>query len=191
LVALRGELLEEVERQIGVRLSYTDFLLRSLALLLLRHPYLNASWEEQGIRTFAEVHLGVAAAAPQGLLVPVIRSAQNLSLLELARERDLLSRQAKAGKLGPDRLSGGTFTLSNLGMYGVDSFIPVLNPPQGALLAAGAIADRPVGVDGQLLLQPTLHLTLAIDHRVADGAQAAEFLRDLRALLEAPGRLLL
>ena len=191
LVGLREELLPEVEQLTGVRLSYTDFLLRALALLLPRHPLLNAAWHEGEVRTYPEAHLAVAVAAPQGLLVPVIHGVERLSLPELARERDFLARKARAGALTPADLAGATFTLTNLGMYGIDSFIPILNPPQSAILAAGVIAERPVGVAGQVLLQPTLNLTLAVDHRVADGAQAAEFARDMKNLLEAPARMLL
>ncbi len=191
LAALRTELLPEFERLAGVRLSFTDLLLRALALALSRHPLLNASWTEQGVVVFAGVHLGVAVAAPQGLLVPVIRQAETLSLAALAGLRQTLAQQARAGSLPPADLTGGTFTLTNLGMYGVDSFLPVLNPPQSGILAAGAVAGRPVGVAGRVVLEPTLHLSLAVDHRVADGAQAAEFLADLVSLLEAPSRLLL
>ncbi len=191
LVGLREELLPELEQLTGVRLSYTDFLLRALALLLPRHPLLNAAWHAGEVRTYPEVHLAVAVAAPQGLLVPVVHRAEQLSLPELVRERDFLARKARAGALTPANLAGATFTLTNLGMYGVDGFIPILTPPQSAILAAGANAERPVGVAGQVVLQPTLNLTLAVDHRVADGAQAAEFARDMKDLMEAPARMLL
>jgi pyruvate dehydrogenase E2 component (dihydrolipoamide acetyltransferase) len=191
LVALREELLPELEQLTGVRLSYTDLLLRTLALLLPNHPLLNASWHEGEVRTYPEVHLALAVATPQGLLVPVVHRAEQLALPNLMRERDFLTRKAGAGALTPADLTGGTCTLTNLGMYGIDGFIPILNPPQSAILAAGTIAERPVGAAGQVVLQPTLNLTLAVDHRVADGAQAAEFVRDLKALLEAPARMLL
>lgn len=191
LVALRFELLGEVERRTGVRLSFTDLLVRALAMALPHHPLLMASWTDQGVRTFDQVDIGVAVAAAQGLLVPVIRRADSLSLLAIAAQRHDLAQRARDGKLLPKELTGGAFTLTNLGMYGVDSFLPILNPPQSAILAAGAIAERPVGVAGRVVLEPTLHLSLAVDHRVADGARAALFLSALTALLESPSVLTL
>ncbi|NLF03252.1 MAG: 2-oxo acid dehydrogenase subunit E2 [Anaerolineales bacterium] len=191
LAAIRQALLEDVEARTGVRLSYTDLLLLALARLLPAHPLLNATWDDGQVRTYHDVHLSVAVAGPQGLVVPVIHSAQALSVEALARARHDLAERARQGRLAPADLRGGTFTLTNLGMYGVDAFIPILNPPQSAILAAGAIVERPVGEEGRVALRPTMQLTLAADHRVVDGAQAALFLRDLRALLETPARLLL
>ena len=190
LVELREQLLPEVEKATGVRLSFTDLFLRALAMLLPRHPLLNASWQDESVYAMSAVNLGIATTTQRGLLVPVMHNAETLSLSQITRQRNDLADQARAGKLKVDELTGGTFTLTNLGMYGIDSFIPVLNPPQSAILATGAIAERPVGVAGQLVLQPTLNITLAVDHRVADGAQGAQFLSELRELLEAPARLL-
>ena len=191
LVRLRLELLPEIERIASARLSYSDLLLRAMALLLPRHALMNATWAGDGVVTYSHVNLGIAVAAPGGLVVPVIRDAVSLSLPELARKRSALVGAARAGSLGPADMAGGTCTLSNLGSYGIDGFLPILNPPQSAILAAGAIADRPAALNGQIVLQPTMHLSLAVDHRVADGSQAAEFLRDLRELLEAPSRMML
>ena len=190
LVELREELLPEVEKATGVRLSFTDLFLCALAKLLPRHPLLNASWQDESVYALSAVNLGIATTTQRGLLVPVMHNAETLSLSQISRQRNYLADQARSGKLKVDELTGGTFTLTNLGMFGIDSFIPILNPPQSAILATGAIAERAVGVSGQLVLQPTLNLTLAVDHRVADGAQAAQFLRELRELLEAPARLL-
>jgi pyruvate dehydrogenase E2 component (dihydrolipoamide acetyltransferase) len=186
LVELRQRLLPELEAKLGLRLTYTDLLLRALALTLPDHPLLNASWVAGQIRTFTEVHLGVAIAAEQGLVVGVIHRAEALSLAEIAEARARLAGKARQGKLAPPDVAGGTFTLTNLGMFGIDDFMPILNPPQSAILAAGAIAERPVGENGQLVLRPTLCLSLAIDHRVADGVDGARFLADLRTLLERP-----
>ncbi|OQY32427.1 MAG: hypothetical protein B6243_07490 [Anaerolineaceae bacterium 4572_5.2] len=133
-----------------------------------------------------EINLGVATATEQGLVVSVIHQAESLSLEEIIRARTALSQKAKDGKFSPDDVTGGTFTFTNLGMFGIDDFTPILNPPQSAILAAGAIVERPVGENGQVVLRPTLRLTLAIDHRVADGVDGAMFLKDLRALLDSP-----
>jgi pyruvate dehydrogenase E2 component (dihydrolipoamide acetyltransferase) len=191
LVDLRESLLAPVEVGTGIRFSYTDLLLLAVARVLPGHPLLNATWEEDGVCTFQEVNLCVAMAGPQGLVVPVIRQAHTLSLEQLVRERHRLAEAASQGQLLPADMQDGTFTLTNLGMFGIDQFIPILNPPQSAILAAGAIAERPVGRDGRLVLEPTLHLTLSCDHRVVDGAEAAVFLQELRRLLEAPAHLLL
>ena len=191
LVALRAELLPEFERRVGVRLSYTDLFVRALAMVLPHHLLLMAAWTEEGVRTFDHVDVGVAVATAQGLLVPVIRQTESLSLLSIAVQRHDLAQRAREGSLMPAELTGGAITLTNLGMYDVDSFLPILNPPQSAILAAGAIAERPVGVAGRVVLAPTLHLSLAVDHRAADGAQAAQFLSHFVALLESPSPLAL
>jgi pyruvate dehydrogenase E2 component (dihydrolipoamide acetyltransferase) len=192
LVELRAEVQAAVEERTGVRLSFTDLLLSALSRTLPRHPLLNAAWEDGQVRVFNEVHLCVAAAGPDGLVAPVIHRADSLSLEQVASERHTLVEKARVGRLNPQDLRGGTFTLTNLGMYGIDAFIPVLNPPQSAILAAGAIRQRPVcDGSGAVLSRPTLPLTLSADHRVVDGAQAAMFLRDLKELIEAPAQLLL
>lgn len=191
LVEMRNDLLSAVERLTGARISFTDLLVKALASVLPDHPLLNATWSDDGIATYAQVDLGVAVATPQGLVVPIIRQAETLSLLAIVRLRADITHRARTGALRPDHLLGGTFTLTNLGMYGIDSFMPILNPPQSAILAAGAIAERPIAHNGSLVLQPTLRLTLAVDHRVADGVQAAIFLSELASLLEAPSSLAL
>lgn len=189
LVTLRDNLLVYVDARQGVRITYTDFLLRALALALPGHPLLNAAWDGEQVRVYSQVHLGVAIATDSGLVVGVIHQAERLRLEELARQRAALSDRARAGKLAPDDVAGGTFTLTNLGMYAIDDMIPILNPPQSAILGAGAIVERPVGENGQVVLRPTLRLTLSVDHRVADGADAAQFMKDLRQLLEEPEKL--
>lgn len=186
LVELRANLLPYIEARFGARLTYTDFLLKALAMTLPNHPLLNASWADGQVRTFSGINLGVATATEQGLVVSVIHQAESLSLEEIIRARTALSQKAKDGKFSPDDVTGGTFTFTNLGMFGIDDFTPILNPPQSAILAAGAIVERPVGENGQVVLRPTLRLTLAIDHRVADGVDGAMFLKDLRALLDSP-----
>jgi len=171
-------------------ISYTALFARAIALTLPVHPLLNAAWEDGKVRVYRETHLGIAVAAPQGLVVPVIHRAESLALGKLNEQIARLAGLAREGHLTQADVTGGTFTLTNLGMFGVDEFIPILNPPQSAILATGAIVERPVGQSGLVVLKPTLHLTLTADHRVLDGIEAALFLRDLRELLENPARML-
>jgi pyruvate dehydrogenase E2 component (dihydrolipoamide acetyltransferase) len=190
LVNLRQELSPEFEDRLGIRLTYTDLLLKSLALTLPEHPLLNAAFHsEVDVKLFGEINLGVAIAAGQGLVVGVIHRADRISLGEIAQARHALASKAQERKLTPQDISGGTFTLTNLGMYNVDDFSPIINPGQSAILAVGAIVERPVSQVGQLVLRPMLHLTLAVDHRVTDGVTGALFLNDLRSVLEAPDTL--
>ena len=186
LVAWREKLLPQVEASTGVRLTYTDLLILLVARALTSHPRLNASWEGGLIREMKEVHLGVATAVEEGLLVPVIKNADQKGLEEIAQERNRLAEKAQAGRLGVADLEGGTFTLTNLGMFGVDDFDAIINPPQSAVLAVGRIAERVVAAEGKAVVKPTLRFSLAMDHRVLDGALAARFLKDLKALIENP-----
>lgn len=187
LVNLRQELSPEFEDRLGIRLTYTDLLLKSLALTLPEHPLLNAAFHSDAdVRLYDEINLGVAIAAGQGLVVGVIHHAERISLGEIAQVLHTLASKAQERKLTPRDISGGTFTLTNLGMYNVDDFSPIINPGQSAILAAGAIVERPVSQAGQLVLRPMLRLTLAVDHRVADGVTGALFLKDMRSVLETP-----
>jgi pyruvate dehydrogenase E2 component (dihydrolipoamide acetyltransferase) len=163
-----------------------DVLTRLVASGLMRHRPVNAQFVEGAIRRYASANVGIAVATKNGLVVPVIRAAERKSVLEIAEVRaDLVSR-ARDGKLQLQDLEGGTFTISNLGMYGVDQFIAVLNPPQVAILAVGSIEDRPYVVEGELSVAPTLTLTLTCDHRAIDGSEGAEFLQTVAAFVEAP-----
>lgn len=187
LSALRQQLAAEYEDRFGIHLTYTDLLIRALALNLPRHPLLNAAfYSESDIKLYDEINPGFAIATTQGLVVGVIHHADHMSLMEIAQARHILALKAQERRLTPQDVSGGTFTLTNLGMYGIDDFSPIINPGQSAILAIGAIADRPISEGGQLVLRPTLRLTLAVDHRVADGVVGALFLQDLRPVLEAP-----
>jgi pyruvate dehydrogenase E2 component (dihydrolipoamide acetyltransferase) len=166
--------------------TVSDVLTRVVASALMRHRPVNAQFVEGAIHRFASANVGIAVATPSGLVVPVIRAAERKSVLEIAEVRaDLVSR-ARDGKLQLQDLEGGTFTISNLGMYGVDQFVAVLNPPQVAILAVGSIEDRPFVVEGELRAAPTLTLTLTCDHRAIDGSEGAEFLQTLQAFVEAP-----
>ena len=175
------------ERDPGVRLTVTDVLTKVCAQALMRHREVNAEFMEEAILLHPSANVGLAVAAPQGLVVPVIRSAERLSLTEIARVRGDLVGRARENKLRAEDLEGGTFTISNLGMYAVQSFTAVLNPPQAAIVAVGATEDRVVPADGGTAVRPMVTLTGTFDHRAVDGAPAAAFLQTLRESLEDPG----
>ncbi len=181
---------EKAQKESAEKITYTDLLVRLTAAALRRYPRLNASWMNDTISLNTEINIGLAVAVADGLLVPVIHRADELNLSELALRRSGIVAQAKAGKLSLDDLSGGTFTISNLGMYGVDAFNAIVNPPQAAILAVSRIADRVVPVNGQPAVQPMMTLSLSCDHRVVDGARGAEFLQALADLIEEPLQLL-
>ena len=183
LVELRKKLLTEYENEFHIHLTYTDFILKALALVLPRNALLNASWENEQVRIFKEVHVGLAISTPQGLVVGVVHKAETMSIREIAATRETLTRKAKDGKLTPEDIANGTFTLTNLGMFGVDSFQPIINPPQSAILAAGVLSDRPMVLNGQLVIRPGIILTVALDHRVVDGIEGAAFLKELAEIL--------
>jgi pyruvate dehydrogenase E2 component (dihydrolipoamide acetyltransferase) len=190
LLAARERLLPIVERKAGVKLTVTDLLVRVCAVALTEHPRANAFWQDGRIGINTRMNVGIAASSDSGLLVPVLVDADRKLLAQIAAERADLVERARAGKLAPDDLSGGTFTLTNLGMYRVDAFQAVLNPPQSCILAVGRIAERPVALDGQLTVRRTAVLTLSCDHRVLDGAVAAAFLGRVAELIEEPYGLL-
>ena len=182
--------LDQARKQTGAHVTYTDLLVKLVAAALSRHPRANASWRDGGIAQNTEINIGLAVAIDEGLVVPVIHRADTLRLPELAARRaDVVSR-AQAGKLRPADIQGGGFTISNLGMFGVDAFSAIVNPPQAAILAVGRIADRVVALDGRPAVQPTMVLTLSCDHRALDGARAAQFLGTLADLVEEPLALL-
>ncbi len=170
-----------------IKPTVNDVLTKLAAAALVRHPAVNAHFAGEAIHRFRSAHVGIAVAAPNGLVVPVIRDADRRPLAEIAAARADLVARARAGKLSLADLADGTFTISNLGMFGVEKFTAVLNPPQAAILAVGSIEERPVVVAGQLVVRPLMHMTLTCDHRAIDGADGAEFLRTLRELLEEPG----
>jgi len=182
--------LKPVLEPAGARLTYTDLLAAAIAQALVAYPALNATLESDVIRIHPAVNLGVAVALEQGLTVPVVRDAHALSLVELSAAIRAAAEKARAGQLPPDAYSGGTFTLSNLGQFGVDSFDPIINPPQVAILGSGRIQDRVVAVDGAPAVRPMMTITLCFDHRALDGAPGSLFLARVKELLENPARLL-
>jgi pyruvate dehydrogenase E2 component (dihydrolipoamide acetyltransferase) len=190
LVQSREQLGPAIEREGGVRLTHTDLLVALTARVLKKHPKMNASWSGNAIQLNPQVNMSVAMAVGDGVVAAVISNADLAALSDIARQRRDLAERARGGRLRPADLTGGTFTISNLGMYGVDAFSAIITAPQAASLAIGRIADRVVAVNGQPCVRPMMTLTLSGDHRVVDGAQAAVFLNDLAEAIRAPGETL-
>jgi pyruvate dehydrogenase E2 component (dihydrolipoamide acetyltransferase) len=188
LLAFRKEVNTGLEAQ-GVKVSVNDLIVRAAALALRMHPDANSSWVGDMLLRHGHVNVGIAVATPTGLLVPVVSDADRKSLSEIAAETVALAGKAREGKLKLNEMSGGTFSISNLGMFGIDQFTAVINPPEAAILAVGAASPVPVVRDGVLIEVPKLKITLTVDHRVMDGAVAAAFLRDLVSILEQPLRI--
>jgi pyruvate dehydrogenase E2 component (dihydrolipoamide acetyltransferase) len=183
---LRARVQEPVQRKTGHRLSFTAIVARAVASVLPRHPYLNASLQGENVIIWEDVHLGIATSLEDYLIVPVIREAQSKSLEQIVTVLGDLVERARARRLTPAEMSGSTFTISNLGMFGIESFSAIINPPEVAILAVGKIVDTPFSTGDEIELRPILNLTLSADHRVVDGATAARFLADLKATLENP-----
>lgn len=190
LAAFRGQVNSDLA-DTDVRVSVTDLLVKACAQVLARHPEVNSSWAEDRLLRHHRIHVGIAVALDDGLIVPVIHDADRKSLSQVSREAHELAERARAGRLSLDEIIGGTFTISNLGMYGIDQFTAVINPPEAAILAVGATTETPIVRDGQLTVGTTMTLTLSIDHRVLDGATGSRFLADLTALLQHPARIVL
>ena len=170
-----------------VRVTVTDLLTKLCAQALMRHRDVNVQYTEDALLVFPSANVGIAVAAPQGLVVPVVHGAERLTLAGIAAVRGDLVSRARDGKLRSEDLQDGTFTISNLGMYEIDQFIAVLNPPQASILAVGATRDQVVPHDGDLEILPMMTMTLTCDHRAVDGATGADFLRTIKAYVEAPG----
>jgi len=174
-----------------VKVSFNDLIMKAVAKALLRIPQVNVSFAEDRLLQKKQVHNGVAVALEQGLIVPIVRNADQRGILDIARETQRLAEAAREGKIRPEEFSGGTFTVSNLGMFDVDSFTAVINPPESAILAVGSITPTPAVVDGQVVVRDRMKVTLSSDHRAIDGAIAARFLQEVKRLLEEPFGLVL
>jgi pyruvate dehydrogenase E2 component (dihydrolipoamide acetyltransferase) len=181
LVARRREL------EPDVRVTVTDLLTRVCAQALVRHPGMNVQYTEDALLSFPNANVGIAVAVPHGLVVPVVHNAEQLTLTQIAEVRGDLVARARDSKLRAEDIDGGTFTISNLGMFEVDQFVAVLNPPQASILAVGATREQVVPRDGELFVVPLMTMTLTCDHRAVDGATGAEFLKTIKAFLEFPG----
>ncbi|WP_244194510.1 dihydrolipoamide acetyltransferase family protein [Amycolatopsis echigonensis] len=190
LVAFRAQVNTDLA-DAGVRVSVTDLLVKACAQALIAHPEVNSSWGETRLLRHHRVHIGIAVALDEGLIVPVVQDADRKTVSQISREAHDLAERARAGRLSLDEITGGTFTISNLGMYGIDQFTAVINPPEAAILAVGAATPGPIVRDGQLAVATIMTLTLSIDHRVLDGATGAQFLAEVTALLEHPTRIVL
>jgi pyruvate dehydrogenase E2 component (dihydrolipoamide acetyltransferase) len=187
LAALRQEINAYAAREpTPVKVSFNDLVIKAVARALVRMPQVNISFAEDRILQKKQVHIGVAVALDQGLIVPVLRNADQRGILDIARETQRLAEATRSGKLRPEEFSGGTFTVSNLGMFDVESFTAVINPPESAILAVGSIMPTPVVVDGQVVVRDRMKVTLSSDHRAIDGATAARFLQEVKRLLEEP-----
>lgn len=183
LSRFRDRLLEQVR---DVRISYTDILVKACVGALKAYPIVNSRFESDQIRFIEQINVGVAVAIEPGLIVPVIRNAGEKSLIEISKELGNLVSKACKGHLTLDEVTGGTFTITNLGMFRVDAFTPIINPPESAILGVGRIVEKPLVIDGKIEVRSTMVLSLTFDHRVMDGAVAAQFLGKLTQILEKP-----
>ena len=173
-----------------VQVSYTDVLVKAVAEALTEHAIMNSTLEKDQIKIFEDVNVGVAVATEAGLVVPVIRNADKKSLKEISSALKELVEKARNGKLTREELTGGTFTITNLGMFGVDTFTPIINPPETAILGVGRIVEKPVVVDKKVVVKPIMQLSLSFDHRVVDGTPAAQFLQKVKEIIESSESLL-
>ncbi len=173
------------------KISFNDIIVKACAVALKEHPQVNATFMRDKIRMFGDVHIGVAVAIDDGLITPVVRDVDKKGLSDISIESKDLAARARARKLKPEEYGGSTFTVSNLGMFGVDEFTAIINPPEAAILAVGSIVDKPVVEDGQIVIGKRMRMTLSSDHRVVDGAIAASFMQTLKKVLESPASLAL
>jgi pyruvate dehydrogenase E2 component (dihydrolipoamide acetyltransferase) len=188
LLALRSQL-NEIH---GAKISLNDFILRAAALALRHHPNVNASWGDEAISQHGGVHIGVAVSTPEGLITPIVRDADQKSVIDIAAEVRALAEKAKNRKLLPNEYQGSTFTISNLGAWGVEEFTAIINPPNVAILAIGAAGPQAVvNAERQVVIRDRMKVTMSCDHRVVDGVAGAEYLKTLRQYIEQPLRLVM
>ncbi|GLY12636.1 dihydrolipoamide acetyltransferase family protein [Pseudobacillus badius] len=190
-VSLRQELLPVIEKVEGLRVSFNEILIKATAFALKQHPGINISLEGKEIVYHSNINIGMAVAVPDGLVVPVLREVDQKGLAAITREAKSIGKQAREGKLSPDDMQGSTFTISNLGMYAVDGFTPIINAPNAAILGVGRIQEKPVIVNGEVAVRSMMNVSLSFDHRIIDGAPAAAFLTDLKDVLENPFKLMI
>ncbi len=183
---MRETLLPYVEKKYGVRITVTDLMMKITAIALREHPVLNTRWTEKGIIYNSKVNMGMAMALDEGLIVLSIKDINSKSIGQIASDRVALINKGKTNSFGPDDISGSTFTLSSLGMTGLEQFVSIINQPENAILAVAAIIDKPVVVDGEIVIRPMMNVNLTYDHRVIDGAEAAKFMMTLKEYIENP-----
>jgi pyruvate dehydrogenase E2 component (dihydrolipoamide acetyltransferase) len=170
----------------GIKASINDFIIKAVAVALARHPEVNASWGDKVIVRHHRVHIGVAVAVEDGLITPIVRDADAKRVREIAVEVKELAGRAREKKLKPEEYTGATFSISNLGMFGITEFTAIINPPESGILAIGAMEDKVVVEDGEMVVRPRMRVTMSCDHRVVDGAMGAKFLQTVRELIEDP-----
>ncbi|HSG48404.1 MAG TPA: pyruvate dehydrogenase complex dihydrolipoamide acetyltransferase [Longimicrobiales bacterium] len=175
----------------GDKISVNDFVLKATAGALRKHPDCNAAWHETAIRRYQHIHIGVAVAVEDGLITPVVKHADRKGLVQISREVREMAGRAREKKLTPEEYTGSTFSVSNLGMFGIREFTAIINPPEAGILAVGAVEEIPVVVDGGVVVRPRMRITMSCDHRVIDGAQGSRFLATLRGMLEEPAAILI
>ncbi|SFE12255.1 pyruvate dehydrogenase E2 component (dihydrolipoamide acetyltransferase) [Lentibacillus persicus] len=191
VIDVRKTLLPIIEKQTGYRVSYTEILMKAVSQLMDAHPRVNASLDGNEIVLNKSVNIGLAVAVEDGLIVPSVKDADKKGLAQLTKVSKTLGQKARDNKLTPDEMAGSTFSISNLGMYAIDGFTPIINPPETAILGVGRIVEKPVVIDGEIEVRPIMTLSLSFDHRAIDGAPAAAFLTDLKERLENPYGLLI
>jgi pyruvate dehydrogenase E2 component (dihydrolipoamide acetyltransferase) len=189
LLAVRETANAQLEKD-GIKASINDFLIKALAVALARHPEVNAEWGDKAITRHHRVHIGVAVAIEDGLITPVVRDADRKGVGEIAVEVKELAKRARDKKLKPDEYTGATFSISNLGMFGIDEFTAIINPPEAGILAVGQVADKVVVEKGEMVVRSRMRMTMSCDHRVVDGATGARFLQTLRSFVEEPGMMI-
>ena len=182
----REALLPFVEKKYGVRLTITDLMMKVTGAALREHPVVNTRWTEKGVLYLPEVHMGMAMALDEGLIVPVIKSINAKSLGQIAVDRTALIKKGKTNSFLPDDIKGSTFTLSAMGMFGIEQFTAIINQPENAILGVAAIIDKPVVEKGQIVIRPMMNVNLSYDHRTIDGAEAGKFMQTLKAFIEDP-----
>ncbi|HTO96866.1 MAG TPA: 2-oxo acid dehydrogenase subunit E2, partial [Myxococcales bacterium] len=174
----------------GQKASVNDFVVKAVAEALRRHPEVNASWGDNVIRRYGRVHVGVAVAVEDGLITPVVKDADRKGILQIGAEVKELAARGREKKLAPEEYTGSTFSISNLGMLGISEFTAIINPPEAGIIAVGAVEEKPVVVDGEVVVRPRMRMTMSCDHRVVDGATGARFLQTVRAFMEDPAAML-
>ena len=174
----------------GIKTSINDFIIKAVAAALRQHPESNAQWTDTAIRRWNRVHIGVAVAVEDGLITPIVRDADQKGVAEISQEVRELAKRARDRKLQPEEYTGATFSISNLGMFGIDEFTAIINPPEAAILAVGRVEDKAVVENGEIVVQPRMRVTMSCDHRVIDGATGAKFLQTLKQYLEEPAMML-
>ncbi len=184
--ALRSELLPFIEKKSGVRITITDLMMKVTGAALREHPVINTRWTDKGVLFLPEVNMGMAMALDEGLIVPVIKNINGKSLGQVAQDRVALIEKGKKNNFLPDDIKGSTFTLSAMGMFGLETFTAIINQPENAILAVGAIIDKPVAIKGEVVIRPMMTVNLTYDHRTIDGAEAGKFMRTLKEMIEEP-----